>query len=140
MMDPEVVELCQQINSLPGLQTTESCCGHGEHGLRIWFGVDEGEHRGLFLLTSSIDDRYWRYGNRWDIKLSVADHPESSLPICFLLESKDVGPEAYAQANDLVENIKYHRRHTNFLTIFGLQELALPGVFSKSESGEWVLA
>ena len=27
-MDPEVVSLCDAMNALPGIMTTDSCCGH----------------------------------------------------------------------------------------------------------------
>ena len=36
-MDEEVLELCDAINGIPGIKTTESCCGHGVHPFRIWF-------------------------------------------------------------------------------------------------------
>ena len=29
-MDQEIIELCDLINSYEGLQTFESCCGHGK--------------------------------------------------------------------------------------------------------------
>ena len=38
-MDPESVALCDAINSVPGLFTTESCCGHGKHPFKIFFKV-----------------------------------------------------------------------------------------------------
>lgn len=38
-MDPECVKLCKAINKIPGLQTTESCCGHGKDKFMIWFEV-----------------------------------------------------------------------------------------------------
>lgn len=40
MMDPEVIELCNLLNSLPGIQTTTSCSGHGVEPLRIWFKAE----------------------------------------------------------------------------------------------------
>ena len=36
-MDAECVELCRQLNRLPGIETTESCCGHGKRTFCIWF-------------------------------------------------------------------------------------------------------
>lgn len=35
-LDPEVRELCEAINALPGVATIESCCGHGKQPFRIW--------------------------------------------------------------------------------------------------------
>ena len=40
-MDKECIELCKAINSIPGLQTTESCCGHKENPFRIFFKVTD---------------------------------------------------------------------------------------------------
>lgn len=38
-MDPECVELCVAMNGLPGVETHESCCGHGKQPYRIFFRV-----------------------------------------------------------------------------------------------------
>jgi hypothetical protein len=42
-MDPECIPLCDALNALPGIRTTESCCGHGEDPHRIWFDADKIE-------------------------------------------------------------------------------------------------
>jgi len=36
-MDQECVALCDAMNHLPGIETFESCCGHGKDNYRIWF-------------------------------------------------------------------------------------------------------
>lgn len=36
-MDKEVLPLCNAINKLKGLETFESCCGHGKDNILIWF-------------------------------------------------------------------------------------------------------
>ena len=36
-IDVECYYLCRALNSLPGLDTIESCCGHGKEKYRIWF-------------------------------------------------------------------------------------------------------
>ena len=121
--DPEVVELCRRMNSLPGIHTTESCCGHGCGPFHIFFKVDKGEDRGLFLLGRVTDKRYWKFGYKWDIMVNIADvdpEDESRLPLGYLLESRDIGSESYDQAFDLVENIKEHLQHENFLKLYNL--------------------
>lgn len=35
-IDTECIELCETINLIPGLQTVESCCGHGTREFAIW--------------------------------------------------------------------------------------------------------
>jgi len=39
-IDSEVVELCDAINALPGLETYESCFGHGSEKLHIALSAD----------------------------------------------------------------------------------------------------
>jgi hypothetical protein len=36
-LDPECRDLCEALNLIPGIMTTESCCGHGREPYRIWF-------------------------------------------------------------------------------------------------------
>ncbi len=38
-MDVECIELCNALNMLPGVRTTESCQGHGRHQMWIFFKV-----------------------------------------------------------------------------------------------------
>ncbi len=38
-IDPEVVKLCDALNSLPGVETFESCCGHGRTPFHVWVMV-----------------------------------------------------------------------------------------------------
>jgi len=40
-MDLECVDLCKAINSLEGIQTTESCCGHGTHPYMIFLVTED---------------------------------------------------------------------------------------------------
>ncbi len=40
-MDAEVVALCDAMNRFDGIQTSESCCGHGERPFHIWFVATE---------------------------------------------------------------------------------------------------
>ena len=37
MMDEECKELVEAMNKFDGIQTVESCCGHGEYEYKIWF-------------------------------------------------------------------------------------------------------
>lgn len=39
-IDPEVRALCIAMNKIPGITTTDSCCGHGHQPLRVWFFPD----------------------------------------------------------------------------------------------------
>lgn len=120
-LDEEVIPLCTAMNALPGIITKESCSGHGKEPAIIFFNVEDGKQDGLFFLTRCVDVRYWKYGHRWTISLSVGDTYENGqLPTFFLLRSADVGKEAYEQMADLIENMNYHLNHKNFMSGFDL--------------------
>ena len=130
-MDPEVVTLCKALNALPGVVTTESCCGHGKDTFKIWFQVDATpvsvDHKnacmqGLFFLTRCIDNRYFEFGPDWSISLSVGDTFESKgiYPTQFMLECHSKGREAYGLANNLYKNMIHHLNHPNFKEIFDI--------------------
>jgi hypothetical protein len=120
-MDDEVLELCNAMNALPGIETVESCCGHGSGPFRIWFKVAKDEQDGLFFLTRCVDRRYWKYGYLWKIELSVGDMYDGTLPITYCLSSGPiVGEDAYTQAHSLVENMNDHINHKNFLELYNL--------------------
>ena len=42
-IDEECVALCDAMNSVPGILTTSSCCGHGKYEYRIFFHADSLE-------------------------------------------------------------------------------------------------
>lgn len=53
-MDKECIPLCDAINALPGLQTTESCCGHGKSPFRVFLKMP-GDPQTLLPLLYYID-------------------------------------------------------------------------------------
>lgn len=120
-IDEEVIPLCTAMNALPGVTTYESCSGHGKEPVIIFFRVSDGEQDGLFFLTRCVDVRYWQFGYKWNISLSVGDTYENGQrPTAFMLQSTDVGKEAYEQMDDLIENMNYHLNHKNFMSGFDL--------------------
>lgn len=132
-IDPEIRELCRVINDhFPGIRTTGGCCGHGGQPLMIFLEVDEGNHKGLFMLARCADRRYWKHGHEWKLEIEVCDIPYNPLPITYVLRSEAKGEPAFEQAEDLLENIEWHRRHVNFLRGYALEELALPGVLEEA--------
>jgi len=44
IMDIECIQLCDAINKLKGLKTTECCCGHDVNPFRIWFKATGLKH------------------------------------------------------------------------------------------------
>jgi len=120
-MDNEVIKLCEVINSMPGLETIESCCGHGKNVFKIFFKINpDPTNEGLFFLTRCIDNRYWKYGDNWNIILTISDAFKNNLPILGILESTTMGKESYDEAEDLIENIKHHFNHSNFMKNYNI--------------------
>lgn len=121
-MDKEVIPLCNVMNSLPGIKTFESCCGHEKESFKIWFKV-KATTEGLFFLTRCVDGRYWEYGYLWKIELSVGDmYIDNYLPIDYLLHSGDVvGKEAYKQTQSLIDNMNLHVNHSSFIEGYELE-------------------
>ena len=66
-IDYEICDLIRLINMVEGIETVESCCGHGQSPCRIWFKADDIE-----CLT-----KFWHkylYGNpNWHIVLAMSD-------------------------------------------------------------------
>src|SRR5208337_4506476 len=42
-MDPECIALCDALNEIPKIATTESCCGHGKRNFLVFFTTDSFE-------------------------------------------------------------------------------------------------
>lgn len=106
-MDEECIRLCNAMNSLPGIETFESCCGHNKSKYYIWFIVTDYEKRGLLSLSRFLSVNYHLIGSSyseeyWKI---ILDHKDTSPQICFRLE----GPVGdYAGANELAQLIEDH--------------------------------
>lgn len=59
-MDSECVPICDALNALSGIETFESCCGHGHNPFLVAFTADTIEH--LRPLLVAIDEC------RWDVR------------------------------------------------------------------------
>lgn len=116
-MDPEVVKLCDALNSLPSVKTVESCCGHGERPFAIWLRIDSSV--ALRFLGRCLSHRYWTYGHNWTLKVDNDDTTKAGA--IFLLHSGKIrGEEAYAQAEDLVSCMEDHLNHERYLESFNI--------------------
>lgn len=121
-MDKECIELCNILNKLPGITTTESCCGHGKDSFQIFLKVNKKINAGLFILARSLSNRYWKYGHLWKLEVIVGDvFRNQRLPINYYLHSGNIkGKQAYKQSQSLVNNIEYHLHHKEFLKYYKL--------------------
>jgi hypothetical protein len=116
-MDAECVDLCNAINSMKGLETVESCCGHNHQPYRIFFKCYELS--ALRFLQSCIDNRYWKYGSEWTITSHISDTGPETL--YFLLESKSSKlDEIMTQVEDMIEVFNHYLNHQNRFEFLGL--------------------
>ena len=99
-MDQECIELCNILNTLPGVTTFESCCGHCKERYYIWF------------FCTSIDtlSRLGRVTNRnysdemWEV---VLDSTDTSPYGVFWLRSKEPF-SSYIEMHESVDNLIYN--------------------------------
>lgn len=102
-LDPEVLGLCRAMNGIPGITTAESCSGHGERPVRVWFTA-----RSLEDLPAVL---YWfdachsgHYG--WAVTVTT-DCARS--PAVFLAE----GPAGdYAAADEIAQDMTQEQETT----------------------------
>ncbi len=81
-MDPECITLCNALNTLPGVRTHASCCGHGKSPYWIGLTVDPRQLIHLLGLTGAggyeKSVTYWSDGHvnkgwkdRWSLHVSL---------------------------------------------------------------------
>ena len=98
-IDPQVVALCDAMNSLPGITTVESCCGHGRDTFHVWFKART--FKDLARLSYKVDGCHSGvYG--WHIKVWT----DCASQLSFLLESQAKGSTAFLQADELASSIR----------------------------------
>lgn len=83
-MDPECVPLCDALNALPGIVTTESCCGHGEYPHRIFFNAETVESLLPIVLAA--------YHNEWFVEADTAIRVSDLADIVYFMLQGPVGP------------------------------------------------
>lgn len=59
-IDYEIGELVRLINTVEGIETIESCSGHGRRPCQIWFIADNVECVTKFIYTYLYNDANWR--------------------------------------------------------------------------------
>ena len=95
-MDPEVVPLCDALNSIPRIRTFSSCCGHRKDDFRIWLHASSFAALGklCYFIAGCHSGFYdWRIEARSDCSAKPAD---------FIL----IGPRgAYTEANSIAKDI-----------------------------------
>lgn len=104
-VDEACVDLCNLLNRLPGVETSESCCGHGKDVYSIWFRCDDV---GTLSRLGRCCERNYSDGN-FEIVVDSCDTDPYGL---FWLRSKKIlvdadGDEDYGSVYRLAANITY---------------------------------
>lgn len=116
-MDEECVDLCDALNSIKGISTIESCCGHNSGPYRIFFKCSS--LNGLKFIQSCIDRRYWKYGHKWDITTTISDCDDDQLD--FVLSSKSTNLKMImVQVESMIDTLNYYLNHKNRFSFLGL--------------------
>ena len=102
-MDAPCVDLCNLLNRLPGVVTSESCCGHCKRPYHVFFRCDNLDT--LTRLGRTVDRRY--SDGKWEI---VLDSGDSNPKNRFYLRSVEPFKNAEEMLNsveELMDNILY---------------------------------
>jgi hypothetical protein len=97
--DEEVASLCKALNSLDGITTVESCCGHSKEPFRIWFHADNVDDVVPVCYFSSVchtGRTGWRVIVGTDCAMS---------PVIYLLEGPE-GESGYEAAGIMAKLIE----------------------------------
>ena len=99
-MDSECVPLCDALNSLSGIKTFESCCGHGQHPFMIFFNADSIDS--LRPLLMEIHDR-----RGWTVEVQWANGGDA-IYFGLFYEHVDVSncERVFAEANAIAEALR----------------------------------
>jgi hypothetical protein len=103
-MDKECIQICDALNSISDVHTTESCCGHCKDRFMVFFTCDNPHS--LAIIARVFDRRYIGTSQPWYIELQTKDsgayyyfiHSETKYDSEMVM-MKDV--------NQIIENIKY---------------------------------
>lgn len=98
-IDMEIVPLLVAMNAMPGIKTTESCCGHGRRGISIWFRFDSLES--LPALLYWFDSCHSGVDGWWcDVTTDCGMGPPT-----FAVHSTSKGEAAYEQSKRIAEHM-----------------------------------
>ena len=103
-MDKECIPLCDALNSLPDVETTESCCGHCKDRFRIFFKCKNPYS--LSVIARVFNRRYSGTKLQWIIEVETHDNGDYN----YFVHSVEAYENITMMKKDisqLVKNIKY---------------------------------
>ena len=103
-MDKECIQICDVLNSISDVRTTESCCGHCKDRFMIFFTCDNPHS--LAIIARVFDRRYICTSQPWHIELQTKD--SGGYDYFIHSETKYSSEEVMMKdVNKIIENIKY---------------------------------
>jgi len=119
-IDPEVVPLCDALNSIPGVETTYSCSGHGvfaETG-RAFHVYARCDEPGMRALLHVINPRRYsgkatpgQQGCHWKASATECPPHLGLVTLNLYPVEADSTDEAVLRAEDLIEEIRWMQEH-----------------------------
>lgn len=102
-MDEECISLCDALNSLPGVETTSSCCGHCKNNFMIFFNCNNSYS--LAIIARAFNKRYSGTYLEWKIEVETLDNGRYSY---FLYSVKPYSTELEMKTDveQLIENLE----------------------------------
>lgn len=98
-IDIEIRRLVRLLNSIDGVETVESCCGHEEMRCMIWLKVESIE-----ALTSFIS-KYFGREELWHLEIDTGDIHNDWKDIHLLLHSGEY--KTFPTLNLMIDNLAY---------------------------------
>ena len=103
-MDKECIQICDALNSISDVRTTESCCGHCKDRFMVFFTCDNPHS--LAVIARVFDRRYIGTSQPWYIELQTKD--SGAYDYFIHSETKYDSEEVMMKdINQIIENIKY---------------------------------
>ncbi len=103
-MDKECIQICDALNSISDVHTTESCCGHCKDRFMVFLTCDNPHS--LAIIARVFDRRYISTSQPWYIELQTKD--SGAYDYFIHSETKYDSEEVMMQdINQIIENIKY---------------------------------
>lgn len=122
---PENITLFQLVSILPGIYNIQHNIDYVNNVYYLFFNVKDTDE-GLFILTRCMDKRYFYYGDKCNISLSVGDTmgSETNRPITYILSITGLTPPLPGKytadriEKEIVDNILHHLENINFKGYF----------------------
>lgn len=103
-MDKECIQICDALNSISDVHTTESCCGHCKDRFMVFFTCDNPHS--LAIIARVFDRRYISTSQPWYIELQTKD--SGAYDYFIHSETKyDSEIAMMKDVNQIIENIKH---------------------------------